>query len=1079
MGTKISIDKHVSTLDDILEMPPSYFDKIKFESKISQNITQHLKIWKFSEDKRKFDSVKSTPVQLHNLQNSGFFFSSEDAYLILLVYKAGSEAQSDLVSFPHSLWGVVNSTTENLTPRGLQNAFASNEEDKYLNHQFDSFLLSKRREDQSKPHMQDEEMKDETNNNGQGIQQSNSSEQQQFKYMIFVWNGKQAGALVKASALTKGYELDELLTKAKDAVLQVFFSGGVIRGKKLQRSNVLVFDDVSADNKKPDGQDHLENPNTPSTEELIKAYETVYLLKWLLPEKLIQKQIQQLSDRDRLVKPKFQNFMQTFQKLQEKMDYWSKFENIDDILDSMENSSEDNDNQHDDVEQHRETEPPQYDSDYNNSDEEMNDVSDRNTSDYGQEANNLVIQGNQQKPAEQLKQVLGGGLKQPAIPPMNMNKLTLSNIQNDRDQTMQEVDKKPEITKPAMGFGSKFNLDLSKAQKINQEDNGQDSQRELIEYQQQQQQQQTKKPSMGLSIPSIRMGYVENQEQFQTQQTAQPKKLGLGLGLDLSKAQSYQQENLAKNEQIISKAKQASNFQDTQAATDAPQLSINIANISKLREIDIDKSLEDAPPVHRRAREEEMIVDSQISKKILSVSSRDGSDSVDSNLMTSNRTDNLVPPEQLTDEDFDMKGTSRKEYENEYYKLICSEIIDDFLYLGSDIVAQNKEILEKNGITHVVNCAADYSANYFDGDISYKKYHLKDHIRENIECVFYDALHYIEEARKQNGKVYVHCVQGVSRSATIVLAYLIYSQKLSYQDSFNFLKERRAIANPNMTFIAQLLQFHKRLFSENFESLPVSPRVFIVSSHEIEDPERIICRMMMENLYQGKNSKVLDPRGMFLIQGRDMMRIWIGSQIPAANIEPYKKCVETYIPLLQKYERAPQDWAYVNQFEEDSSFWKLFHLDAKPQRDYETLGEWNTIFLDLDKARMQSKKAPVVTQMQDYKDIVKNEKQFKPRLFTYPSVQESQTVFDLDDLSEESFLILCVRANPDEGLEDELHIWHGPDFEDPSENDQLSIEDYIQQVIVKYWGEGKDQSEIERINQIPGQEEDDFINYFD
>ena len=117
--------------------------------------------------------------------------------------------------------------------------------------------------------------------------------------------------------------------------------------------------------------------------------------------------------------------------------------------------------------------------------------------------------------------------------------------------------------------------------------------------------------------------------------------------------------------------------------------------------------------------------------------------------------------------------------------------------------------------------------------------------------------------------------------------------------------------------------------------------------------------------------------------------------------------------------------------------------------------------------------------MQDYKDIVKNEKQFKPRLFTYPSVQESQTVFDLDDLSEESFLLLCVRANPDEGLEDELHIWHGPEFEDPSENDQLSIEEYIQQVIVKYWGEGKDQSEIERINQTPGQEEDDFINYFD
>jgi hypothetical protein len=47
----------------------------------------------------------------------------------------------------------------------------------------------------------------------------------------------------------------------------------------------------------------------------------------------------------------------------------------------------------------------------------------------------------------------------------------------------------------------------------------------------------------------------------------------------------------------------------------------------------------------------------------------------------------------------------------------------------------------------VVNCAADYSACYFDGEITYKKYHLKDHVRENIECVFYDALHFIEEAR--------------------------------------------------------------------------------------------------------------------------------------------------------------------------------------------------------------------------------------------------------------------------------------------------------------------------------------------
>ena len=111
--------------------------------------------------------------------------------------------------------------------------------------------------------------------------------------MIFVWNGKQAGAMTKAMAISKGYELDSLLAKAKDSVLQVFFAGGVVRGKKLQRSNVLMFDEM-LDSKRTEGtgfQTVKDNPNTPSAEQIIKAYQTVYLFKWLFPEKIIQQQI--------------------------------------------------------------------------------------------------------------------------------------------------------------------------------------------------------------------------------------------------------------------------------------------------------------------------------------------------------------------------------------------------------------------------------------------------------------------------------------------------------------------------------------------------------------------------------------------------------------------------------------------------------------------------------------------------------------------------------------------------------------------------------------------------------------------
>ena len=163
----------------------------------------------------------------------------------------------------------------------------------------------------------------------------------------------------------------------------------------------------------------------------------------------------------------------------------------------------------------------------------------------------------------------------------------------------------------------------------------------------------------------------------------------------------------------------------------------------------------------------------------------------------------MVHPQQMTEDDFDMKGTSRKEYENEYYKRVCSEVIDDFLFLGSDFMARDESIFQQHGITHVINCSSDYSDNYQKHKgVVYKNYHLKDHVRENIESIFYDAIFFIEEVKRNNGKVYVHCVQGISRSATICIAYLIFDQKMTYQSGLNYITQRRQVANPNLTFLA-------------------------------------------------------------------------------------------------------------------------------------------------------------------------------------------------------------------------------------------------------------------------------------
>jgi len=48
----------------------------------------------------------------------------------------------------------------------------------------------------------------------------------------------------------------------------------------------------------------------------------------------------------------------------------------------------------------------------------------------------------------------------------------------------------------------------------------------------------------------------------------------------------------------------------------------------------------------------------------------------------------------------------------------------------------------------------------------------------------------------------------------------------------------------------------------------------------------------------------------------------------------------------------------------------MFNLDQTPAKAYEIISEWNNWFIDLQKAQSQEKKAPVVTQMQNYKDEV-------------------------------------------------------------------------------------------------------------
>ena len=97
--------------------------------------------------------------------------------------------------------------------------------------------------------------------------------------------------------------------------------------------------------------------------------------------------------------------------------------------------------------------------------------------------------------------------------------------------------------------------------------------------------------------------------------------------------------------------------------------------------------------------------------------------------------------------------------------------------------------------------------NAFPEDISYCNCSLEDHEREKI-CQYFDkATSFIENARLKGERVLVHCRYGISRSSTIVLAYLIRYGSLSLVDAFRHASENRPQVFPNYGFWTQLAQY--------------------------------------------------------------------------------------------------------------------------------------------------------------------------------------------------------------------------------------------------------------------------------
>lgn len=152
--------------------------------------------------------------------------------------------------------------------------------------------------------------------------------------------------------------------------------------------------------------------------------------------------------------------------------------------------------------------------------------------------------------------------------------------------------------------------------------------------------------------------------------------------------------------------------------------------------------------------------------------------------------------------------------------------ITDRIYLGSyEAGAKMYEGLRLFGITHILTVGNDMPPEFLD-QFTYKvielqvnvaiirfSHNIKDHHRVDISVHFEECFEFIRTALSQdpNNVILIHCFAGVSRSATVTIAYLMQSFCMSYPEACEHVRKARHWIDPNRGFRARLKELAQGL----------------------------------------------------------------------------------------------------------------------------------------------------------------------------------------------------------------------------------------------------------------------------
>ncbi|KAH8274946.1 hypothetical protein KR018_001788 [Drosophila ironensis] len=131
-------------------------------------------------------------------------------------------------------------------------------------------------------------------------------------------------------------------------------------------------------------------------------------------------------------------------------------------------------------------------------------------------------------------------------------------------------------------------------------------------------------------------------------------------------------------------------------------------------------------------------------------------------------------------------------------------ILSEFLYLGSQDAVSAENVL-KYKLTHILSVGIETPSVELPAAVRCKHLPCLDLPETDLmQYVLPVSIEFIEEAQRSRGCVLVHCNAGVSRSASVVIGYLMQRRDMCYEEAYNLVKSWRPCIQPNAGFTQQL-----------------------------------------------------------------------------------------------------------------------------------------------------------------------------------------------------------------------------------------------------------------------------------